>query len=241
MKNKLVSSHIACMMASQDLRIVVGALQMAEILMQKLPSVFEVHFTREGKYLKFNTFEVVLIERIIPSFVCFCVFFKPIHIFSGVIYQVQQLINMPLVPPPVVSSASDYHALSLPSVQNSAVSSVPVNVSNDNSACNNNVNDILHINLINNNSNNNVTSNNNSYNDTNSNGQNLINSSPRDGDSNGNIVNEEIANVSCNSPVVTSLQCNILTSHESTLTPSAPVVNGNPPCIGNYRFFISYC
>ncbi|KAK7602929.1 hypothetical protein V9T40_006903 [Parthenolecanium corni] len=197
LKNKLVSSHIACMMASQDLRIVVGALQMAEILMQKLPSVFEVHFTREG-----------------------------------VIYQVQQLINMPLVPPPVVSSASDYHALSLPSVQNSAVSSVPVNVSNDNSACNNNVNDILHINLINNNSNNNVTSNNNSYNDTNSNGQNLINSSPRDGDSNGNIVNEEIANVSCNSPVVTSLQCNILTSHESTLTPSAPVVNGNPPCIG---------
>lgn len=48
LKNKLVSSHIACMMASQDLRIVVGALQMAEILMHKLPSVFEVHFTREG-------------------------------------------------------------------------------------------------------------------------------------------------------------------------------------------------
>lgn len=49
LKNKLVSSHIACMMASQDLRIVVGALQMAEILMHKLPNVFEVHFTREGK------------------------------------------------------------------------------------------------------------------------------------------------------------------------------------------------
>lgn len=48
LKNQVVSSHIAGMMASQDLRIVVGALQMAEILMQKLPHVFEVHFTREG-------------------------------------------------------------------------------------------------------------------------------------------------------------------------------------------------
>lgn len=45
----MVSSHIAGMMASQDLRIVVGALQMAEILMQKLPEVFGVHFRREGQ------------------------------------------------------------------------------------------------------------------------------------------------------------------------------------------------
>jgi len=49
LKNQVVSSHIAGMMASQDLRIVVGALQMAEILMQKLPEVFGVHFRREGK------------------------------------------------------------------------------------------------------------------------------------------------------------------------------------------------
>jgi hypothetical protein len=49
LKNQVVSSHIAGMMASQDLRIVVGALQMAEILMQKLPEVFGVHFHREGK------------------------------------------------------------------------------------------------------------------------------------------------------------------------------------------------
>nr|XP_018917455.1 PREDICTED: E3 ubiquitin-protein ligase TRIP12 isoform X1 [Bemisia tabaci]XP_018917456.1 PREDICTED: E3 ubiquitin-protein ligase TRIP12 isoform X1 [Bemisia tabaci] len=48
LKNQVVSSHIAGMMASQDLRIVVGALQMAEILMTKLPNVFEIHFTREG-------------------------------------------------------------------------------------------------------------------------------------------------------------------------------------------------
>lgn len=44
----MVASHIAGMMASQDLRIVVGAMQMAEILMQKLPHVFETHFIREG-------------------------------------------------------------------------------------------------------------------------------------------------------------------------------------------------
>lgn len=48
LKNQLVSSHIAGMMASNDLRIVVGALQMAEILMQKLPEVFGMHFRREG-------------------------------------------------------------------------------------------------------------------------------------------------------------------------------------------------
>ncbi|XP_066255069.1 E3 ubiquitin-protein ligase TRIP12 isoform X1 [Euwallacea similis] len=48
LKNQVVSSHIAGMMASSDLRIVVGALQMAEILMNKLPDEFGVHFRREG-------------------------------------------------------------------------------------------------------------------------------------------------------------------------------------------------
>lgn len=48
LKYQVVSSHIAGMMASNDLRIVVGSLQMAEILMQKLPDVFGVHFRREG-------------------------------------------------------------------------------------------------------------------------------------------------------------------------------------------------
>lgn len=48
LKNQVVSSHIAGMMASSDLRIVVGALQMAEILMTKLPDEFGVHFRREG-------------------------------------------------------------------------------------------------------------------------------------------------------------------------------------------------
>lgn len=44
-----VSSHIAAMLASVDLRVVVGALQMAEILMQKLADIFSVYFRREGK------------------------------------------------------------------------------------------------------------------------------------------------------------------------------------------------
>lgn len=148
---------------------------------------------------------------------------------------------MPLIPPPVVSSASDYHSLSLPSVQNSTTSSVPVNAAIINSASNDNANDILQINLINNNSNNTVMSNNNSNNDTNGNGQNLMgNSTSRDGDSNGNIVNEEIANVSGNSALVTSFPCNILTSHESSLTPSAPAVNGNVPFICKLRVLMKY-
>uniref|UniRef100_A0A8C3DQA0 E3 ubiquitin-protein ligase n=1 Tax=Corvus moneduloides TaxID=1196302 RepID=A0A8C3DQA0_CORMO len=49
LKNHAVSSHIASMLSSQDLKIVVGALQMAEILMQKLPDIFSVYFRREGK------------------------------------------------------------------------------------------------------------------------------------------------------------------------------------------------
>ncbi|XP_023287946.1 E3 ubiquitin-protein ligase TRIP12 isoform X3 [Orussus abietinus] len=48
LKNQVVSSHIAGMLASQDLRIVIGALQMASILMKRLPHVFGVHFHREG-------------------------------------------------------------------------------------------------------------------------------------------------------------------------------------------------
>lgn len=39
------------MLSSQDLKIVVGSLQMAEILMQKLPDVFSVYFRREGSVL----------------------------------------------------------------------------------------------------------------------------------------------------------------------------------------------
>ncbi|XP_072317895.1 E3 ubiquitin-protein ligase TRIP12 isoform X2 [Eucyclogobius newberryi] len=48
LRNYAVSSHIASMLSSQDLKIVVGSLQMAEILMQKLPDVFSVYFRREG-------------------------------------------------------------------------------------------------------------------------------------------------------------------------------------------------
>lgn len=48
LKTQPVSSHIAAMMASQDLKVVVGAIQMADILMQKLPDIFSVFFRREG-------------------------------------------------------------------------------------------------------------------------------------------------------------------------------------------------
>ncbi|KAL3281120.1 hypothetical protein HHI36_004342 [Cryptolaemus montrouzieri] len=54
LKNQVVSSHIAGMMASSDLRIVVGALQMAEILMNKLPDEFGIHFRREGVIHQIN-------------------------------------------------------------------------------------------------------------------------------------------------------------------------------------------
>ncbi|NXW34936.1 TRIPC ligase, partial [Phaetusa simplex] len=53
LKNHAVSSHIASMLSSQDLKIVVGALQMAEILMQKLPDIFSVYFRREDNFFFF--------------------------------------------------------------------------------------------------------------------------------------------------------------------------------------------
>lgn len=52
--NQMLSSHIAGMMASNDLRIVVGAMQMSEILMQKLPEIFGIHFRRDGVMHQIN-------------------------------------------------------------------------------------------------------------------------------------------------------------------------------------------
>jgi hypothetical protein len=49
--NIFICSHIAAMMASQDLKVVVGGIQMAETLMQKLPDIFNVFFRREGNIL----------------------------------------------------------------------------------------------------------------------------------------------------------------------------------------------
>ncbi|XP_068152021.1 LOW QUALITY PROTEIN: E3 ubiquitin-protein ligase TRIP12 [Drosophila tropicalis] len=54
LKYQLVSSHIAGMLGSNDLRIVVGALQMAEILMRQLPDIFGTHFRREGVIYQFT-------------------------------------------------------------------------------------------------------------------------------------------------------------------------------------------
>ena len=46
------------MMASQDLKVVVGAVQMAHILMGKLPDIFSVYFRREGELKCFHIREV---------------------------------------------------------------------------------------------------------------------------------------------------------------------------------------
>ena len=48
LKQQSISSHIASMLASSDYKIVISALQMAEILMQKLPQIFSIYFYREG-------------------------------------------------------------------------------------------------------------------------------------------------------------------------------------------------
>ena len=54
LKCHAVSSHIAAMLASSDLRIVVGAIEMSNILMEKLSSIFSVYFVREGVLHQFN-------------------------------------------------------------------------------------------------------------------------------------------------------------------------------------------
>jgi hypothetical protein len=48
LKDISVSSHLATMLKAQDFRLVVGAMQMAEVLLQKLPEIFNVYFHREG-------------------------------------------------------------------------------------------------------------------------------------------------------------------------------------------------
>jgi E3 ubiquitin-protein ligase TRIP12 len=48
LKQQSVSSQIASMLASSDPKIVVSALQIAEILMRKLPQIFSICFYREG-------------------------------------------------------------------------------------------------------------------------------------------------------------------------------------------------
>lgn len=48
LKNLPISSQIASMLASVDTKILVSALQMCEILMQKMPDIFSVYFHREG-------------------------------------------------------------------------------------------------------------------------------------------------------------------------------------------------
>ena len=44
------------MLSSGDLKIIVGALQLSEILLQKMPEEFGVHFRREGVLYQVRTF-----------------------------------------------------------------------------------------------------------------------------------------------------------------------------------------
>ncbi|CAL1542098.1 unnamed protein product [Lymnaea stagnalis] len=62
--NQSVSSHIACMLGSPDLKVVVGALQMANILMQKLPDVYSVYFRREGVM---HQIQKLATQEVLPS------------------------------------------------------------------------------------------------------------------------------------------------------------------------------
>lgn len=48
LKKHPISSLISAMLGSNDLKVLVNALQMAEILMQKLPDIYHVYFRREG-------------------------------------------------------------------------------------------------------------------------------------------------------------------------------------------------
>lgn len=48
LKSQLLSRNIAAMLASSDIKVLTSTLQMAQLLIQKLPEVFGVHFIREG-------------------------------------------------------------------------------------------------------------------------------------------------------------------------------------------------
>ena len=61
------------MLSSNDLKVVVGALQMSMILMKKLPDVFEVYFRRQGvthqvrSSMRYKRLECILMCNMIIS------------------------------------------------------------------------------------------------------------------------------------------------------------------------------
>lgn len=80
-----VSSHIAAMMASNDLKVVVAAIQMAEILMQKLPDVFSIYFRREGLFILVLTIYIAqfgIFDKICIQMIYFIVFYFKKHILK---------------------------------------------------------------------------------------------------------------------------------------------------------------
>lgn len=148
---------------------------------------------------------------------------------------------MPVLPPCLVPSTSEYHGLNIPPVANA--SNVPA--SNPNNNDNNNVNNNNNNDNINNN-NNNINDNHNISNrssvsntndstktDTNANSSaenDASNSTSRDGDNNCNTVNGNVINENGNSQPVTAIECNnVLASHESIVTSPISSTNGNVP------------
>ncbi len=64
LKDISVSSHLAAMLKAQDYRLVVGAMQMAEVLMHKLPHIFSQYFYREGVVHQLQTLRDVPLQML---------------------------------------------------------------------------------------------------------------------------------------------------------------------------------
>ena len=67
LKSLPISSHIASMLASSDTKIIISALQIAEILMQRLPDVFAVYFRREGVLFQIDKLLEVMSQPILAE------------------------------------------------------------------------------------------------------------------------------------------------------------------------------
>ena len=83
-----VNSHIAAMMSSQDYKVVVGALQMAEILMQKLPDIFHVYFRREGRSQE----NIFYLKVVLTS--CWKIFFENACILLPLLRLLKKIITI---------------------------------------------------------------------------------------------------------------------------------------------------
>lgn len=140
---------------------------------------------------------------------------------------------MPVLPPCMVPSTSEYHILSLPPIPNistQAASNVPA--SNNAVSSNNNNSNIINNNNSSNNSNVNGTASVSNDNNGNVDNANSTAAATGDGDNDGT-ANGDVNRDSDSTQLITTVQCNnLLTSHESNLSTSS--ANGSIPCISKY-------